>query len=227
MTSDERRISLWNDNPADVDLLGFDAVVAPVLAALASDGLDPLTVGVHAKWGGGKSTVLGLISQELSSDNSVIVVQTNPWAYDDQTDVKGALIAEVLGALEDKFKSDESVPQKVTDLLRRISWSRAAVVLANGALARNLDLEKLVEALTPKKRTDADSMGGFKSAFDELIQGLPGIRRVVVLVDDLDRCLPPAVMATLEAIKLFLSVKGMVFVIAADQDMVRDAIAMT
>src|SRR5665647_981868 len=106
-----------------------------------SDGLDPLTIGVHAKWGGGKSTVLGLISQELSSDNSVIVVQTNPWAYDDQADVKGALIAEVLGALEDKFKSDESVPQKVTDLLKRISWSRAAVVLANGALARNLDLE--------------------------------------------------------------------------------------
>ena len=35
-----------------------------------------------------------------------------------------------------------------------------------------------------------------------------------------------ATVATLEAIKLFLSVPGMVFVIAADQEMVRDAIAM-
>ncbi|BDZ45242.1 hypothetical protein GCM10025866_11510 [Naasia aerilata] len=37
----------------------------------------------------------------------------------------------------------------------------------------------------------------------------------------------PAVMATLEAIKLFLAVPKMVFVIAADQEMVRDSIAAT
>lgn len=46
-----------------------------------------------------------------------------------------------------------------------------------------------------------------------------------MLVDDLDRCLPEAVMAALESIKLFLSVPKMVFVLAADQEMVRDAIA--
>ena len=226
MTSDEDRIFLWDDNPADVDLLGFDAVVAPVLTALTLDELDPLTIGIHAKWGGGKSTVLTLIAQALASDESVVVVQTNPWAYDDQSDVKGALIAEILGALEEKFSSDAAVVDKVGSLLTRISWGRAATVLASGALTSNLDLEKLVSALTPKKRTDAESMAGFKSAFDEFIKSLPNVKRVVVLVDDLDRCLPPAVMATLEAIKHFLSVKGMVFVIAADQDMVRDAIAM-
>ena len=33
----------------------------------------------------------------------------------------------------------------------------------------------------------------------------------MVLIDDLDRCLPPAVMGTLEAIKLFLSAEKMVF----------------
>lgn len=49
----------------------------------------------------------------------------------------------------------------------------------------------------------------------------------MVLVDDLDRCLPDAVTATLEAIKLFLSTEKMVFVLAADQDMVRDAISVS
>lgn len=226
MTSDANSIFLWDDNPADVDLLGFDAVVAPVLTALESDQLDPLTIGIHAKWGGGKSTVLTLIAHALAANSSAVVVQTNPWAYDDQADVKGALIAEVLGALEEKFSSEAGVSDKVGSLLRRVSWSRAAAVLAGGALARNLDVDGLVDALTPKKRSEADSMAGFRAAFDEFIGSLKGIERVVVLVDDLDRCLPPAVMATLEAIKLFLSVKGMVFVVAADQDMVRDAIAM-
>jgi hypothetical protein len=50
---------------------------------------------------------------------------------------------------------------------------------------------------------------------------------VVVLVDDLDRCLPAAVMATLESIKLFLAVPRMAFVVAADQEMVRDSIAVS
>jgi KAP family P-loop domain len=51
-----------------------------------------------------------------------------------------------------------------------------------------------------------------------------GITKVVVLVDDLDRCLPPTIMGTLEAIKLFLSVQKMAFVIAADEDLIRAAI---
>jgi hypothetical protein len=49
------------------------------------------------------------------------------------------------------------------------------------------------------------------------MQDLPEIERVIVLVDDLDRCLPPTVVATLEAVKLFLSVPKMAFVVAAER----------
>lgn len=45
-----------------------------------------------------------------------------------------------------------------------------------------------------------------------------------MLVDDLDRSLPDTVVETLEAIKLFLSVKKMAFVIAADEENVASAI---
>ncbi len=79
------------------------------------------------------------------------------------------------------------------------------------------DLKTLVEAFTPRLKEQPESMAGFRDAFGEMVSALPDVRRVVVLVDDLDRCLPDAVMATLEAIKLFLSVERMVFVIAADQ----------
>ncbi len=87
--------------------------------------------------------------------------------------------------------------------------------------------DELIDAFTPRGRSDDKSMAGFKDAFNTLVNGLPDIDRVVVLVDDLDRCLPPAVMATLEGIKLFLAVPKMVFVIAADQEMVRDSIAVS
>src|SRR5690606_27929706 len=112
------------------------------------------------------------------------------------------------------------------DLLNRISWSRVVKVVAKGAIIQSVDLKELALALTPKGRDSPESMAGFKAGFADLVGRLPSKRRVVVLVDDLDRCLPQATTATLEAIKLFLSVPKMVFVIAADQDMVRDAIAL-
>lgn len=47
---------------------------------------------------------------------------------------------------------------------------------------------------------------------------------VVVLVDDLDRCLPATAISTLEAIRLFLFLKNTAFVIAADDKMIRHAV---
>jgi KAP family P-loop domain len=217
--------ALWDDNPSAIDLLGFDAVVAPVLSAVAMRHLDPLTIGIQGPWGGGKSTILGLLETELADDAGYVVVRTNPWEYDDQLDVKGTLIAQVLQALEDRFGETAGIKEKIQGLLKRISWSRATLALAKGALTMQWDLNTLVDAFTPKAKEQPESMAGFRQAFGEMVGALPDVRRVVVLVDDLDRCLPHAVMATLEAIKLFLSVERMVFIIAADQAMVRDAIA--
>ncbi len=216
-------VTLWDDNPADVDLLGFDAVVAPVLAALRQPDLDPITVGVHAPWGGGKSSLLHLI--ESAAESKWIVVRTSPWEYEDQLDVKGQLIAEVLAAIQGQVKATEDITDRFAKLFRRISWSRVGLAVAKGALTMQWDPEKLVDAFTPMKEDGPQSLADFRREFAALIGKLPYVDRVVVLVDDLDRCLPEAVVATLEAIKLFLSVKKMAFVIAADQDMVRDGIA--
>lgn len=58
----------------------------------------------------------------------------------------------------------------------------------------------------------------FEEALDEL-----GVT-LVLLIDDLDRCLPPTTISTLEAIRLFLFLKHTAFVIAADTDMIKHAV---
>ena len=50
------------------------------------------------------------------------------------------------------------------------------------------------------------------------------IERLVVIVDDLDRCLPTTAIETLEAIRLFLFVKKAAFVIGADEAMIEYAV---
>lgn len=70
---------------------------------------------------------------------------------------------------------------------------------------------------SPPKEIDAIRQC-FKEALAEL-----GVT-LVVLVDDLDRCLPPTTISTLEAIRLFLFLQNTAFVIAADDTMIKHAV---
>lgn len=70
---------------------------------------------------------------------------------------------------------------------------------------------------SPPKEIDAIRKN-FEEALEELDVTL------VVLIDDLDRCLPATTISTLEAIRLFLFLKNTAFVIAADNDMIKHAV---
>lgn len=48
---------------------------------------------------------------------------------------------------------------------------------------------------------------------------------LIVIIDNLDRCLPTNAIQTLEAIRLFLFMENTAFVIAADEDMIRASVA--
>ena len=157
------RVGLTDDNPADSDLLGFDAIVAAIKEALRQANLDPVTIGIHAPWGGGKSTVLNLLERELEAP--MIVIRTNPWEYDDQFDVKGTLIGEVLGRLERERPNDEALKERVGKLLKRVSWSRVGVAVARGILTTQWDPEKLVEAFNPQTEAGPHSLAEFRQEF--------------------------------------------------------------
>ncbi|WP_100500971.1 KAP family P-loop NTPase fold protein [Geodermatophilus chilensis] len=239
-TADALPAPLFDDNPAVEDLLGFTGVAEAVVRVLTAGGLDPVTVGVQGAWGGGKSTVLNLVAQRLESVGHVIVVRVDPWEFDDSQDVRGTLIALVLNALQEQLSSQTvdlpasrmwDVVTKLNELRRRIAWGRVAKVLVTSAATMTPDIAGLVDALTPAGPDDAgaaqdkpQSMAGFREDFESLMTQDLGFTKVVVLVDDLDRCLPAATVATLEAIKLFLSVKKMAFVLAADEDLVRASV---
>lgn len=218
--------------------LSFKAVAATVADALFDDELDPVAIGLSGAWGSGKTSVLELVKVEIDQrseedGSKVLVIPTQPWRYDPVVGPKESLIAEVLGALSKEFSDTDPVGKAALDgikkLIRKVNWSKAIKMATTTAVTMQIPSLDDVFGLVsdePDSLDEEKGMAGFREGFEKLLSdpALSHVARVVVLVDDLDRCLPDTVVDTLEAIRLFLSAKGMSFVIAADEDRVADAI---
>lgn len=233
---------LFDDNPATQDLTGLRAVAVAISNVVVDQRFDTVTVGLNSPWGGGKSTALNLIETELRNRDDVVVVAIDPWEFVDSGDPRGTLISRVLegiaieldrrheqakatGTKEKLADAAVDLISKLNALRRRVSWSKVAQVAIKSAVTLTPDLGGLVDALMPgpEKEPAAKGMRGFRGDFGALLTQMSGCR-VVVLIDDLDRSLPDDVLGALEAIKLFLSVKGMAFVIAADDEFIRESL---
>jgi hypothetical protein len=240
----EAPLRVIDDNPASGDLLGFDAVVSSAVGAICGEDKGPLTIGIRGGWGTGKSTLLELVQAALEAEHSerFIVVRLDPWEFESAEQFRSTLVETVLTELQGRVGDDVGIVGKLGRLIGRVRFGKIAASLLTGAASVHFDggmtlVSQLVNGLSsdvdgflapPPEKSLPATMHGFRAEFGGLITDLReklGIDKVVVLVDDLDRCLPDAVVETLEAIKLFLAVERMVFVIAADEDMVRNALA--
>jgi predicted KAP-like P-loop ATPase len=68
-----------------------------------------------------------------------------------------------------------------------------------------------------------EEIAAFRKEFGEVLDSLG--KTLVVFIDNLDRCLPENAIHTLEAVRLFLFMPKTAFVIGADEDMIRHAVA--
>lgn len=88
----------------------------------------------------------------------------------------------------------------------------------------------LIEETSRKTHVaEVRSLEQFRKGFEDALRlaGVgdgPDARRIVIFVDDLDRCLPEDAVAAIEAIKLFLDVPGCVFVLGMDPEVVETGI---
>lgn len=92
-----------------------------------------------------------------------------------------------------------------------------AVTSATAAVGRAL-LDPKHESSPPRE------IQALRDSFEDALEEI-GVT-LVVLIDDLDRCMPGTTISTLEAIRLFLFLENTAFVIAADDAMIKHAVKL-
>lgn len=93
---------------------------------------------------------------------------------------------------------------------------------ANAAVDKATEATKDLLKAKPGPPSPPQAIQELRDSFEETLCEL-GVT-LVVLIDDLDRCLPETTISTLEAIRLFLFLKNTAFVIAADDAMIKHAV---
>lgn len=231
---------MWSDRESQLDLLNVQHLVAAIKTTVIADHLLPVTVGVFGDWGSGKSTVMHLAEAALESEQDVVSVHFNGWLFEGYEDAKAAILGTILDELADKKGAKEKATDLFKTLVKRVNWIRlvgwggTAAMLAHGlpqeaqllaatAQAAPDSVEKIIKQAPEGEDNIRRTIRDFEDDFQELLKRT-GVRSVVVFIDDLDRCLPNTIMATLEAIRLFVFVPKMAFVIAADERLVRRAV---
>ena len=109
----------------------------------------------------------------------------------------------------------------IVESLKGLASDPASVIDKQKLTAAVGDVEGLLKPAEGKK-VPAE-IAEFRKSFDRLVE-LAGVKQLVVLVDDLDRCLPDTAIETLEAIRLFLFTPRTAFVVAADEAMIGYAV---
>ena len=109
-------------------------------------------------------------------------------------------------------------------LIRKASAGRAdAEAMAAGEETVQALGDERAKLFKPKQdASPPKELHAIRECFEQTLSEL-GVK-LVVLIDDLDRCLPPTTISTLEAIRLFLFLENTAFVIAADETMIKHAV---
>ncbi|OBX09994.1 KAP family P-loop NTPase fold protein [Gallibacterium genomosp. 3] len=108
--------------------------------------------------------------------------------------------------------------QNALDGIQDETESRKAVGVGKEIVDTGKNLIKPKEQQTPPHQIDA-----FRRDYGEILRDLN--KKLVIVIDNLDRCLPANAIQTLEAIRLFLFLNRTAFIIAADEEMIRHSVA--
>lgn len=158
---------------------------------------EPMVFGLNGRWGTGKTSVLNLLRNRLRGDKGIILVDFNPW-YFSTTDV---LVHRFYSVIANAINKEFFFPD-LASLARRYSTILAPTLKRFGLEMNVGDL--MVEDVKRQVERYVVQTG----------------RRVVVVIDDIDRTDAEELLWVFRTVRLTAEFKKTTFVLAYDEDQI-------
>ena len=205
------------ENPYAKDTLGRQRRVEALCNLIKEEAATAAVVSIDGGFGTGKSVFLRMCAACLR-DAEVHVVEFNAWQQSHTSDP----LVDLVSALAATSSSEtENLKEIVLGMAGRVAVNALGQVVS-AATGGVLDLTGIASAndVVPSDRFTAwseaeDQVANFKRALAELVNGGGG--PLVVLVDELDRCLPSYAMELLNTARHLFDVPGVVIVLGINR----------
>lgn len=217
---------MWADSETPRDFLGYGSYVPTLTEICLHPDLAPLTLGIFGPWGSGKTSLMKMLQASIDASGPSKEIQTlwfNAWRYENRDEAQSALIHTILNKLEQNKTIVDEAKGVLKSLKKGASILKLGKFIATTALTLTPDIGGLLDCFESQSAEVAKTMEGFEHDFRELLKTI-GVRRLVVFIDDLDRCQSAKVIEIFETIKLFLNIPGTTFVVGADITTITDAV---
>ncbi len=234
------------------DRLGHKVFAAHVANAILAQPLgDGLTLGIVGPWGCGKSGIINLIANVLRGDQprgdrilakgKPLILRFNPWIVGKRS----ALLPEYFSVLNKAFESidnpraglDEAALQMIRQLRGEVlkyaqlleAAGKAAPLIQFAFAAHGIPAHGLITAIGTGIKTTlamlkarSPSLEGQKDRVVELLRESP--RRIVVVIDDLDRLEPAEAVEVLRLVKAVADFPNVFYLVAYDAALLQHAV---
>lgn len=180
-----------------------------------------------------------------------LCIEFNGWLFEGYEDTKTPLCGVILDALADEKRFSKEITDYAKTLIKKIDFNKIlgkgikygldffltggigaltdltlssvlSTIKTNVSEVQAKDLEEILNKFKKDDKTRTE-IKNFREEFKQLLQK-SNVENVVVFIDELDRCLPDTVLEVFEAMRLFLFVEGMSFVIGADERLIQYSI---
>lgn len=180
-----------------------------------------------------------------------LCIEFNGWLFEGYEDTKTSLCGVILDALADEKRFSKEITDYAKTLIKKIDFNKIlgkgikygldffltggigtltdltlssvlSTIKTNVGETQAKDLEEILNKFKKNDKTRTE-IKNFREEFKQLLEKSK-VENVVVFIDELDRCLPDTVLEVFEAMRLFLFVEGMSFVIGADERLIQYSI---
>jgi hypothetical protein len=162
---------------------------------------ESFVMALYGRWGEGKTSILNLLKKEIKKEANLLVYEFDPWYFGDNN----ALISNFYYGLNDLLREHYFLSKKIKNALKFYPE-----ILFRGFALR-----------FHKSATD-DRPLEIKNDIENFIASID--KRVLVVIDDIDRLQKKQILAVFQLIKLASQIKNMVFLISFDPSKVALAI---
>ncbi len=176
-----------------------------------------LTIGLMGEWGSGKTSLLNM-TEEYLKDSKIKIIKFNPWLYSSYNQLVGQFFDELI------MEFTDSRDVSLTGFLRQYKIKVNELELAKklavvGTSLIDSRLGSGVERILGSS-SEEENLAYLKKKINGQLAG----RKVVCIIDDLDRLSKDEIAEMFKLIKIMADFKNMVYLVSFDKDVVSEAL---